>query len=104
MRNLEILKVTEKEVRKNYSLENVNLVGHSINDKKISFNFEDLGVKLKIDYPTKSALRLIFESKKAKGEFKNCIFDEFEDAWGKGLGLDQIEAELKKNKLNFPED
>ena len=101
MRELKLLELTEAEIRQNYKLAEADKTGHSINEKKISFAFSDLGIKIKVEYKTSDALRIFFESRRGNGEFTNCTFDEFKEMWDEGYEVEDIEPELKKKKLDF---
>ncbi len=101
MKNIEILQLTEEEIRKNYNLEDADLVGHSVTEKMATFTFEDSDIKLKISYKFKDALRVLFFSRKEKGEFENSTFEEFEELYNEGFKLEDIDEELKSRKLNF---
>lgn len=101
MRELEMLQLTETEIKKNYNIADAKVTGHSINSKKIKYSFDDMGIKITIEYETETALYILFQSRVAKGEFNNCAFVEFKNLWDLGYEIEDIEPELKKRKLDF---
>lgn len=103
MKYLEILQAVEKESRENYNLASgeIEQLGQSANKNSIILKYNDNGIEISIKYKTKDALKAVYGSRVAKGEFKNCTFDEFVDMFNRGYDVKDIEPELQKNKLDF---
>ncbi len=103
MKYLELLQAVEKEARDNYNLTagDIEQLGQSANKNSIILKYNDNGIEISIKYKTKDALKAVYGSRVAKGELKNCTFDEFEDLFKKGYEIDDIEPELKNKKLDF---
>lgn len=105
MRDIEVIKLVDEEFRSRYkAVDKLEEIGVNCTGSNVIITYKDGEMQLKAKVSKKEALRLVFDSRKSKKEFKNITFEAFEEQYKNGVNINEIEKTIKETQLPFEED
>lgn len=105
MRDIEVIKLVDEEFRSRYKpISKLEEIGINCTGSNVIITYKDGEIQLKTKVSKKEALRLVFDSRKSKKEFKNITFEAFEEQYKNGINVEDIEKTIKETQLPFEGD
>ena len=104
MRDIEVIKLVDEAVRSRYkAVDKLEEIGVNCTGANVIITYKDGELQFKAKVSKKEALRLVFDSRKSKKEFKNITFEAFEEQYKNGVNVEDIEKKIKETQLPFDE-
>ncbi|MCD7979628.1 MAG: hypothetical protein LUF31_03540 [Fusobacterium sp.] len=87
------------EVKENYNLEDAEVIGQSISEKKVVHKLNDKGIKVTVEYTKKTGIEALYAKEIVDKGISGITKGEFEDKINEGCSLSEIVEKCSVGKL-----